>query len=169
MIQSSAVYGLYPRRWLIWLAPVCLLLGSCVTPAVSPAPNGAAHPSSDTAPTSAETEHRAILQPNVDGEAEADKDTEINNNPEQRRERLERRLQMVITCLEEARKSVMAAEVAGAGIETVSPAIHALHRSEAALREAQAQLLRGDMARVDAPLDTAEAECHAAYAFSQQI
>jgi hypothetical protein len=79
---------------------------------------------------------------------------------------LERRLQAVVTCLEEARQAVVAAEVDGAGIEVVRPAIQALNRSEAALREAQAQLIRGDAAQVASPLDTAEAECHTAREFN---
>lgn len=53
----------------------------------------------------------------------------------------------------------MGAEIAGAGIETVRPAIDALNRGEAALREAQSQLIRGDTAQAALPLERAEAEC----------
>ncbi|ETW96212.1 MAG: hypothetical protein ETSY2_46835 [Candidatus Entotheonella gemina] len=94
--------------------------------------------------------------------------TDINEHPRQQREGLERRLQAVVACLEEARLAVVAAEVAGAGIETVRPAIDALNRSELALREAQARLIRGDVVQAASPLDTAEAECRVAREFSQQ-
>lgn len=92
----------------------------------------------------------------------------VEQNVQPPRERLERRLQAVVTCLEEARQAVIAAEVAGAGLEAVRPALDALTRSEAALREAQAQLLRGEAAQAVSPLDRAAAACRAAREFNQQ-
>ena len=161
--------GFWPGRWwrLGLLIPVCLLICSCATPAVSPAPDGAVERPGDTvetnetAPASEAIEHRTVLKPEADKNADA--------SPQHQRERLERRLQAVVTCLEEARQAVVAAEVAGAGIEVVRPAIQALSRSEATLREAQAQLLRGDVAQAASLLDTAEAECHTAREFRYQI
>jgi hypothetical protein len=150
---------------------MCLLICSCATPVVAPAPDSAVKPSEDTveisepAPASKALEHREILKPDVN---ESDR-AEVEDSPSAQRERLERRLQAVVSCLEEARQAVVAAEVAGAGIETVRPVLDALNRSEAALREAQAQWIRGNMDQTAAPLDMAEAECHTAREFNYQI
>jgi len=160
-MRSGAVFWPCPRWWLGWLAPVCLLICSCATPALSPASDVPTKPHGEAPPASEAIERRTVLQP--------DADENVNQNPRQQRERLESRVQAVVTCLEEARQAVVAAEVAGAGIETVRPTIDALKRSEAALREAQAQLLRGEAAQAALPLDTAETECRAARDFSQQI
>jgi hypothetical protein len=138
---------------------------------VSPVPDGAAKlpgetvETSETAPASKAVEPRALQKP----DAQEHDHAEVDAHPRYQRERLERRLQAVVTCLEEARQAVIAAEVAGAGIEVVRPAIHALSRSEEALREAQARLIRGDVAQAASPLDTAEAECRTARDFSYQI
>jgi hypothetical protein len=110
-------------------------------------------------------EHREILKPEVHESDHA----EVEESPLAQRERLEHRLQAVVSCLEKTRQAVVAAEVAGAGIETVRPVLDALNRSEAALREAQAQWSRGNVEQTASPLDTAEAECHAARAFSYRI
>jgi hypothetical protein len=120
---------------------------------------------SEPAPDSKAIEHRESLKPDVHESDQA----EVEESPLAQRERLERRLQAVVNCLEEAHQAVVAAEVAGAGIEAVRPVLDALHRSEVALREAQAQWLRGNMDQTAFPLDTAEAECHTARAFSYQI
>jgi hypothetical protein len=124
-------------------------------------PHGETAPASEAPPASQAIERHTIPQP--------DADENVDQKPRQQRERLESRVQAVVTCLEEARQVVVAAEVAGAGIETVRPTIDALKRSEAALRVAQAQLLRGETAQAALPLDTAETECRAARDFSQQI
>jgi hypothetical protein len=171
-MRSGAVFWPCPRWWFGLLTPACLLLCSCATLTVSPAPDGAATLPGDTVetreppPASETIERRAISPPDAGAHEKEEKDQ--NENPRYQRERLERRLQAVVTCLEETRQAVVAAEVAGAGIETVRPAIDALNRSEAALREAQAQLIHGDVAQAASPLDTAEAECRAAREFSHQ-
>jgi hypothetical protein len=105
-------------------------------------------PANEIVPASEALEHRTVPNP--------DKDSR------QRREPLERRLKAVIACLEDARQTVVAAEIAGAGIEAVRPAIDALQRSEFALREARAKLFRGDATQAALPLEAAEAACRAA-------
>ncbi len=72
----------------------------------------------------------------------------------------------VMACLEKARQAVVTAEIGGASFETVRPAIDALSRAEAALREAQSQLLSGDAAQAVSPLERAEAECRTVLARS---
>lgn len=172
-MRSSVVFAPFSRWWLGLLIPIYLLICSCATPVVAPAPDGAVKPSEDTveisepAPDGKVMEHREILKPDVN-ENERDH-AEVEESPLAQRERLERRLQAVVSCLEEARQAVVAAEVAGAGIEAVRPVLDALNRSEAALREAQAQWIRGNVDQTASPLDAAEAECHTAREFSYQI
>ncbi len=101
-------------------------------------------------------------------DANADEQDIVKQNPQQQRAQLERRLQAVMNCLEAARLRVVAAEVAGAGIEAMRPAIDALARSEAALREAQAQLIHGEADRAAPPLERAEESCRVAREFSHQ-
>jgi phage gp29-like protein len=130
-------------------------------------------PPASEMPTSREAvERHTVPKPDVDEHVIVNDNenvkVKVNQDPRPQREQLEHRLQAVVTCLERARQAVVAAEVAGAGIEVVRPAIDALNRSEVALREAQGQWLRGDVDRVARPLDTAEVECLAAREFSQQ-
>jgi len=144
-MRGDAVVWSCASRWFIWLTPVCLLLCQCAPP---------------TAP---------LPEDGVKSRAVERADAEQVNNPRQQGEReLETRVQAVIRCLETARQAVVAAEVAGAGVEAVQPAVQALQRSEEALRQAQAQLLSGEVDLADAPLDRAEAACRAARAFSGQ-
>lgn len=176
MRRCGVVFCLCPQWRLSLLAIACLLLGSCATPALSPPPAGPATPPGDVTPASEmppsreAVERHTVPQPDVDEHVivNENENVKVNQDPRQQREQLERRLQAVVTCLERARQAVVAAEVAGAGIEVVRPAIDALNRSEVALREAQGQWLRGDVDRVARPLDTAEVECRAAREFSQQ-
>ena len=91
-MRGDAVVWSCVRRWLIWLSPVCLLLCNCAPP-TAPLPKDAAV-------------ERA--------------DAEQANHPQTQRERhLATRVKAVIRCLETARQSVVAAEVAGAGVEAV--------------------------------------------------
>ena len=176
MRRCGVVFCLCPQWRLSLLAIACLLLGSCATPALSPPPAGPATPPGDVTPASEmppsreAVERHTVPQPDVDEHVivNENENVKVNQDPRQQRKQLERRLQAVVTCLERARQAVVAAEVAGAGIEVVRPAIDALNRSEVALREAQGQWLRGDVDRVARPLDTAEVECRAAREFSQQ-
>lgn len=133
-------------------------------PSASEVPPSGALPASKTPPADeASPAGEAIKRQSVPG-FKAD----VQQDVQPPRERLERRLQAVVTCLEEARQAVIAAEIAGAGLEAVRPALDALNRSEAALREAQAQLLYGEAARAVSPLDRAAAACRVAREFSQQ-
>jgi hypothetical protein len=152
--------------WRGLLVPACLLIGSCAAPGLAPVPDPTDQQLGETAPIQEAVEERGrIRKPEADvGEEER---AAVSTEP--RLEQLERRLQAVVTCLEKARQAVVAAEVAGAGIEVVRPAIYALHRSEAALRKAQAQLIQGRADQAASPLDVAEAECQAARALSHQI
>lgn len=184
MRRCGVVFCFCPQWRLSLLAIACLLLGSCAPPALSPPPAGPAtppgetppasvtSPASETPPSREAVERHTVPQPDVDEHVIVNDNenvkVKVNQDPRQQREQLERRLQAVVTCLERARQAVVAAEVAGAGIEMVRPAIDALNRSEVALREAQGQWLRGDVDRVARPLDTAEIECRAAREFSQQ-
>ncbi|ETW96324.1 MAG: hypothetical protein ETSY1_27065 [Candidatus Entotheonella factor] len=170
-MRSRAVFGACPQWWFGLVALVCMLICSCAAPQVSPqADRAAKSPASETPPGNGEIEPRPALKSEPDEQLKesVNVDGDVHPNPKPKREWLERRMQAVVNCLEEARQAVVAAEVDGAGMEAVRPAIDALKRSESALREAQAQLIRGDVAQAVSPLDTAEAACRAAREFNQQ-
>ncbi len=175
-MQSGAVCRQCLWWWFGLLLPLWLLIGSCATPNLSPVPDRPAKPNGETPPASgtplardhAPAGEAPSAREAIERHAVPKPEVEVDLDPQRQRERLEHRMQAVVTCLEEARQAVIAAEVAGAGIEAVRPAIDALNRSEAALREAQAQLIHGEMAQAASPLDRAAAACRAAREFSQQ-
>ena len=144
------------RGLVIASLPLLLLLCSCTAPQLSPVPSNPTPLSHPPVPASGDT-------PPASQAAEG-----LPQDPRPRRAQLERRLQAVVICLEEVRRAVVVAEVDGAGIEEVQPAIDALHRSESALRKAQTELMDGDVGQAVVPLDRAEAECRAAREFGQQ-
>lgn len=164
MTRSKEVSRLGSRWWFGWLALASVLILSCAAPSLPPATTESSPPSRDPVETPVETKE-AVQTHETDPAPRPDRPApQGHQTPRLQRDGLERRLEAVVTCLEKARQAVVAAEIAGAGIEAVRPAIDALNRAEVALREAQSHLIRGDDAETVSPLERAESECRTARA-----
>lgn len=159
-MRSGRVFWMGSQWWLGWLVLAGSLISGCAAPSALPDTTAPATPPHETAqPAEAVKLNETPTVPPPDRVA-----PEPKPPPLPTRDELERRILGVVACLEEARHAVFAAEIAGAGIETVRPATDALNRGETALREAQLQLIRGDTAEAVSPLERAEAECRTAHA-----
>ncbi len=155
MTRFVRVSRLHFRWWLSGLLLAGWLISSCAPPPLPPettTPSAPPHVTADPAEAARTNDPAFAPQPD-----------RLRPQPSQTslppRDVLERRIQGVMTCLEKARQAVVAAEIAGAGIEAVRPSIDALHRAERALREAQSRLISGDHTQAVSPLERAEVEC----------